>query len=70
LRVEVDLAGAQEKYITAGNNIDLSKASFNNALGIDLFPLYIKKPSRIYTVSVTIRRVWIMLLKTGRNTSG
>jgi len=36
LRVEVDLAGAQEKYITAGNNIDLSKASFNNALGIDL----------------------------------
>lgn len=36
LRVEVYLASAQEKYITASNNIDLSKASFNNALGINL----------------------------------
>jgi TolC family type I secretion outer membrane protein len=44
LRVEVNLAAAQEDYIKSANNIDLSKASFNNALGIDLStPVNIKK---------------------------
>ncbi|MEQ8188175.1 MAG: TolC family protein [Candidatus Eremiobacterota bacterium] len=44
LRVEVNLASAQEDYIKASNNIDISKASFNNALGIALSnPVNIKK---------------------------
>jgi len=44
LRVDVDLAKAMENDITARNNVELSKASFNNSLGINLSsPVNIKE---------------------------
>jgi outer membrane protein len=44
LKVEVSLAAAQQDYITANNNVAISKANFNNSLGIDLStPVNIKE---------------------------